>query len=648
MSNEYNDDSVIKEEYGNGLTKDYTYDSDGNIILESYSNGNRYNWTYDENGNVLSYKDNNFENNYTYDSDGNLLSYQNSEGFNISYSNSDDNINSVKYENNQEIKSQTANYSISDDNSNTPSKVEIDLISGDKCIDIADTQNSENKSILSNGNEILSSKINKNEIGVNDIEYSDGRKLYYTYDNFGNIISVSNGTNVILSYEYDGFGQLIRENNVNSNTTVIYTYDTAGNILKSETYEYSSDNPTNKISENTYTYGDSNWKDLLTSFNNQNITYDEIGNPLSYRNSINLTWEGRNLTGFKSNNNNVTYTYNSDGIRTSKTIDNIKTTYQHEDSKIISETTNGNIKWYIYDDSNNILGFQYNNKTYYFEKNAQGDITRIYDDAGNFVSEYSYDAWGNITSITGDKIIAKENPFRYRGYYYDNESGFYYYYDSVTGRFLNADFQIDEEYSINSNLFVYCKNNPVKYFDPEGDVAQIIVAGIAISALALMICSTVISLNTHAFRNSWNTVSNCLSYGLSVKFKGIGISIFWAQRNIKNLAISIGNSFMRAKRRVKYQSPNETHHIVARKAWRATTARNILKNVGICVQDSRNLVSLKTGLHRRLHTKSYYNLVNTSVYSAYNRKRGNKKSNVYSSLDLLKRALKIMSAAAPF
>lgn len=95
------------------------------------------------------------------------------------------------------------------------------------------------------------------------------------------------------------------------------------------------------------------------------------------------------------------------------------------------------------------------------------DIVRIFNANGDYVSEYFYDAWGNIASISGNEEIANANPFRYRGYYYDNESGFYYlqsrYYDSVTGRFLNADEHINDNGIIGTNFFTYCNKQLQKF-----------------------------------------------------------------------------------------------------------------------------------------------------------------------------------------
>ncbi len=123
---------------------------------------------------------------------------------------------------------------------------------------------------------------------------------------------------------------------------------------------------------------------------------------------------------------------------------------------------------------------------YYYLKNIQGDILRIYDDSGVLYAEYSYDAWGKCTIKSNTDNIANINPFRYRGYYYDEETSLYYlnarYYDPEVGRFISAD---TVEYlnpaAINGlNLYAYCNNNPIMYTDPYGTTAwwEWLIAGV--------------------------------------------------------------------------------------------------------------------------------------------------------------------------
>ena len=150
--------------------------------------------------------------------------------------------------------------------------------------------------------------------------------------------------------------------------------------------------------------------------------------------------------------------------------------------------------------------------TYYFAHNWRGDITSIYDAGGNVVAKYEYDDWGNVLtvtdannkSITDKNHIANLNPLRYRSYYYDSESGLYYlmsrYYDPVVHRFINADDRIDTNNSIlGSNLFAYCNNNPIIYYDPNGHSFLIAIGIVIVSALVAVICTA--SSNTKTNTN---------------------------------------------------------------------------------------------------------------------------------------------------
>lgn len=154
--------------------------------------------------------------------------------------------------------------------------------------------------------------------------------------------------------------------------------------------------------------------------------------------------------------------------------------YTLDGSKIIRETVTNNGTasydlYYLYDKSGSVTGFIYNNTYYYFQKNLQGDVIRILDSLGAVVTEYTYDAWGNVLTVTGSlaSTVGRYNPFRYRGYYYDEETGFYYlqsrYYDPVVGRFLNADGIIGANGGVlGYNMFAYCSNNPVCKIDTTG------------------------------------------------------------------------------------------------------------------------------------------------------------------------------------
>ena len=164
-----------------------------------------------------------------------------------------------------------------------------------------------------------------------------------------------------------------------------------------------------------------------------------------------------------------------------------------------------------------IEGMIYNYQTYYFDKNTLGDVVAIRNQQGEVVAEYEYDAWGNITYQSG--YMAENNPFRYRGYYYDEETGFYYlqtrYYDPETCRFINADdYELIASLSEipgQLNLYAYCNNNPIMYTDPSGEWAlfdDIIAAivGAVVNVLGQVVSDVITSIGTGNWQfSSWET-----------------------------------------------------------------------------------------------------------------------------------------------
>ncbi len=200
----------------------------------------------------------------------------------------------------------------------------------------------------------------------------------------------------------------------------------------------------------------------------------------------------------KNNGSPVTYTYNDEGIRTGKTVNGVTHTYHLSGSQIIAEEIGNELFVYMYDADGSPIGMQYTNTSYtdgvfdvyWYEKNLQGDIIYVCDEAGNKVISYTYDAWGNVTatySNGGASTSARYNPFKYRGYYHDSETGFYYlnsrYYDSATGRFISADGYVSTGTGmLGYNMFAYCNNNPVNYYDPTGES---VIALIALGAVGL-------------------------------------------------------------------------------------------------------------------------------------------------------------------
>ena len=311
---------------------------------------------------------------------------------------------------------------------------------------------------------------------VSRILLSDGRTLSYEYDAEERITKVVDSVNGTTEYTYDALGQLLTERH-NGYMVNSMTYDTYGNILSKN--------------GKAYTYGDAKWKDLLTAVDGEAIEYDAQGNPIKYLGHT-LTWEkGRQLKSFDGN----TYTYNANGIRTSKTINGVKHEYTLDGTKILRETWGSNTLIPLYDNEDGVCGIIYNNIPYYFIKNLQGDIIAIANKNGKTVAEYSYDAWGVPTILSDNTgVIANVNPFRYRSYYFDVEIGLYYlqsrYYDANTGRFVNTDSAdvISQSSNIfDCNIYIYCHNNPVNNIDISGAFIAQKIAEVILSAVFGMI-----------------------------------------------------------------------------------------------------------------------------------------------------------------
>ena len=303
--------------------------------------------------------------------------------------------------------------------------------------------------------------------------------LAYTYDSRGNITSekkTAGESETTTSYTYDGQGQLLTE--TRGGTTCTYTYDTYGNIRSVSGGE-----------SHTYTYGDSSWLDLLTAYDGQSIAYDAIGNPTSYYNGTRwaFSWaNGRQLTHAVSSDQDITFTYGVDGIRDSKTVGNTTYSYLNQNGQVVRQTGGGNTIDFIYDEQSRPRAMVYNGVTYLYVLNLQGDVIRIISKTGETKAEYTYDAWGRILTATGD--LAAVNPLRYRGYFYDTETGLYYlqsrYYDPTVKRFINADsYTSTNSNFIGYNMFAYCNNNPVVAKDSEGKWLNIVVGAVVGAAI---------------------------------------------------------------------------------------------------------------------------------------------------------------------
>ena len=293
----------------------------------------------------------------------------------------------------------------------------------------------------------------------------------YGYDDNGNIASATlNGK--WTGYTYDELGQLIQVDDHSdtrsgkNGATWKYTYDLGGNILKKERFAYND--TTNPLETVTYEYGDANWRDKLTAVNGSTIRYDAIGNPLN-DGTWTYTWEnGRQLARMQSANVDAKFVYNENGLRVQKIVNGVVTDYVLHGKNVVHMTSGADELHFFYDAQNRPAVVVYNGVPYAYVKSLQGDIVAILDENGNTVVSYGYDAWGAPLWCTGElaETLGKVQPFRYRGYVFDEETGLYYlrsrYYNAVVGRFLN------EDALLNGNLYSYCNNDAINYEDPTG------------------------------------------------------------------------------------------------------------------------------------------------------------------------------------
>ena len=358
-----------------------------------------------------------------------------------------------------------------------------------------DSMDRVNKKKLYNGNNLVYTKDisyrDKNYLTTDmpaRTKYTMGNSVkfdteYNYLDSTGQLRKIThNGKNII--YNYDN-GKLRSEHNELLNKSLLRSVDDHGNISLYTQSEYKENHPSWFSGDSVYyTYSG----DRMTKFGNQTCVYDAMGNPTTYLGKT-ATWKGRQLTSFNGN----TFTYDGRGRRMSKN----GISYIYDSQGRVIRQSNGLEFFYDYE---GIAACRYNDQLYLYITDGQGNVIALIDTNGNVVVQYWYDAWGNhkIVDANGNEITSSNhlgnlNPFRYRGYYYDVETGLYFlqtrYYDPEVGRFLNRDsVEYADPETINGlNLYAYCLNNPVEYVDPTGEAAwyEWLVAGILIIGSAI-------------------------------------------------------------------------------------------------------------------------------------------------------------------
>jgi RHS repeat-associated protein len=498
-----NDGNLSTLTYGNGDSVKYSYDSLDRVKKVEYSkSGDSYEYSYDGNDQLAVVVDNQTGDtyHYTYDSLGRLI-YSNivSNGAIGLYT-------SHEYDTSNRIVAQswqigsdkfTEQYTYSSTDGTLTEMTTGGIpnsYSYDNLKRLSHRINSVMRvgySYVTSGNKTTSQV---SSIGITTLSGSSIATLGYSYDALGNITKVTNTAGSTETYTYDTQNQLTAA--TIGSTSYAYTYDTYGNIRTA----------TRGSTTHTYTYGDNEWLDLLTAYDGNSITYDTIGNPLSYYNGTRwtLTWQnGRQLAKAVKSGRTLSYTYDASGMVSSKTVTSsgstLQCTYTVLDGKVVREVRGSYIINYSYDENGRPfkISIVTGSATYegYYVLNLQGDVIKIVDSSGNSLVSYAYDPWGKFTgssTSTLGEMLLDYNCLTYRGYYYDEYIGMYYlqsrFYDPNIGRFINADAADYADLAAVSlsetNLFAYCGNNPVACKDPTGEflldgLSVVAAAGIA-------------------------------------------------------------------------------------------------------------------------------------------------------------------------
>ena len=506
ISHSYTNDQnrrLSRSVYGNGDAVSYSYDSFGRTTAVTYGDtGSTVSYAYDANSNLGQLTDgiSGRVNRYSYDFLDRLMRYEESgDGYsNIVQWGYDD-------ENNLSSQTQTLNGSTytstyAYDKDNRLTKATEGAISANYAYDSFSRMSG--LTVKNGSSPVVSTTVtyvnpSSSATSTQVKTWNNGKVAYtYTYDNKGNITSITGG-GLEFEYRYDKYGRLISAEDYPGGYVWTYTYDDGGNITQRGLTDYYNNKNPNSILA-TYTYDNTDWPDLLTAFNGKSITYDAIGNPLS-DGTWTYAWQhGRQLASMSKSGSSITYGYNANGKRISKTVNGTTYNYSYLGDQL-TEMTWGSNKLHFTYDSTGPASVTYNGNRYFYLKNAQGDVTGLVNASGTQVVSYTYDPWGAPMSTDGTmaSTLGAANPLRYRGYVYDTETGLYYltsrYYNPVWGRFINADTAdvlgaSPDKANWDKNLFAYCDNDPVSRKDDGGDLWDFVI-GAAVGVATTFISS---------------------------------------------------------------------------------------------------------------------------------------------------------------
>ncbi|MBR0577473.1 RHS repeat-associated core domain-containing protein, partial [Proteiniclasticum sp. BAD-10] len=245
-----------------------------------------------------------------------------------------------------------------------------------------------------------------------------------------------------------------------------------------------------------------------------------------------------------------------------KTVNGVTTRYILSGTQVAYEMQGNDTLHYSRDGQGGLFALTWNEETYFYVHNLQGDVIGLLDRTGALVVRYTYDTWGKPLTVEGSlaETLGQKNPYRYRGYAYDAETGLYYlgsrYYNPEIGRFLNSDDSstlfVSPNELTDKNLFAYCDNNPIMRTDEEGDcwiaIGAIVggVIGATVSAVSQYATTGKVDLKVIGV----NFVSGAISGAVASTGIGLGASVginaalgggtYAAEQAVKGEKVTVG------------------------------------------------------------------------------------------------------------
>ena len=391
-------------------------------------------------------------------------------------------------------------------------------------------------------------ELDNGEYIYSKVTYNEKNLIHSVLQRFGSSPFEYENYTYEVSYGYDMLGRL----------TTCYL---ASDIIYRYTYYDNGDIKTKYYVEFEY-----NDKRILTKVGNNQLTYTNTYYLHTYLGKT-YNWTNDKLTSYNDGSNTYYYTYNSKGLRLTKTYNSITTHfYYDEKDRLICERRNNNHTYYLYS-LDGIIGFIYNNNVYYYMIDIEGKIIGIQSASGYVLARYRYSPYGDIIDTYEDSSISGISHMKYKSYYYNDESSMYYlknrYYLPSICRFISPDNikYVNPDDTNGYSLYSYCNNNPIMYSDPDGNLVIELLLPIIMTVLPIydtvtfahdMITSRNANLkydDKQNIVNSHNIWSPYFQFGYAIYFKyfteegqnikgsGFGVTAEW---NVHTIAYLLG------------------------------------------------------------------------------------------------------------